>query len=681
MKNFLFYFLFLVIIKISFELVPNWNFQSSSIDLLNNPNKEFSYNVVDFELHSVKIRLNRAINIQDGEVKQKHTLFLDGIDFGETEFDDIESVYKNSENKYFVCPKGNFHVYIYKQNQGSSVFKPYDFPKVKNWNLLCFYQFGENHLFIAYLNNQINFYEYFLDTGDLKSKSINNGIHAFKWRISDVNIYKKPMIAIIKEGNSYFLKYIAFDIKANEEYNYYFNNNHYLTDEKSNFLAFFKKNSYNFFLISYNSVSDFVSGYYIKNEEITTDNIGSSEIPIIWNQSPLEFYDSASIEEMKFIYENKYVYYNIKNNNKDISYHGIIDVSLNKVIFNTDKEIIDFKPFSYSSMLAITKDSAYQICILKNGDNCVDECNYNNQIFDASNYNHCGEKCDTKYILKPNDICIEICDPSIYVIKNNNECWLCKDFGNEYIYKLVNYSECLKEKPQNSKDINPNLNIIACIDGYKYENGKCASGQCNENCKECIAYSEDNNNQKCISCKDSNLFLQEGNCVKKCSDNYFVNEKKCENCDISCKSCSKNSQNCTNCKEGYYMVKTSDSNKCEKCSTNCKTCKKGEEGEIKNCDSCNQESEFKYLFNKSCVLICPNNTFSSSKNVCIFNDDRETGRKDKDDTMLIIFIVISGTLLLIIIICFFKKFCWNQKKSSDRLLDEINKELIDNKEF
>ena len=223
--------------------------------------------------------------------------------------------------------------------------------------------------------------------------------------------------------------------------------------------------------------------------------------------------------------------------------------------------------------------------------------------------------------------------------------------------------------------------IIACIDGYKYENGKCILGQCNENCKECMAYSEDNNNQKCISCKDSNLFLQEGNCVKKCSDNYFVNEKKCENCDNSCKSCSKNSQNCTNCKEGYYMVKTSDSNKCEKCSTNCKTCKKGEEGEIKNCDSCNQESEFKYLFNKSCVLICPNNTFSSSKNECIVNDDREKGRKHKDDTMLIIFIVISGTLLLIIIICFFKKFCWNQRKSSDTLLDEINKELIDNKEF
>lgn len=491
------------------------------------------------------------------------------------------------------------------------------------------------------------------------------------------------MIAIIKEGGDYKLKYITFDIKNNDEdFNYEFKNEHYLTYQKSNFLGFFQKDSYNFYFIDYNSY-EYVTGYYNKNEEINNENIVNIDIQTSY-KSPFQFYDSIEIQEIKFIYENKYVYYKIKNNNKNIIYHGIIDVSLNKVIFNTDKEISEFKPFSYSSMLAITKDSAYQICILKDGNNCIESCP-NNQVFDASSYNHCGDKCnDNQYILKPNDICIDTCDTSIYVIKDNNQCWLCKDLNNQF--KLVNYSECLTSMPENSYYVNQNLNIIACNKGLKFENGQCISGQCNENCKECIEYSSDNNNQKCKSCKNSNFFLQEGNCVEKCSSEYFLNEKTCEKCDISCKSCFKNSKNCTYCNEGYYLNKNSDSNNCEKCSIDCKTCSKGEEGDIKNCDSCYQNSSLKYLYNKTCLKECPENATIIEQNICTFKKegDEEEEREHKDDIMLAIFIVVTGTLLLIIIFCFFKKFCWNKNKPNDRLIDEINNnttELLNNKEM
>ena len=169
---------------------------------------------------------------------------------------------------------------------------------------------------------------------------------------------------------------------------------------------------------------------------------------------------------MKFIYGNKYVYYKIYNN-KGIFYHGIIDVTLNKVVFNTDEEIKEFKSYSNSSMLAITKDSAYKICILRDGGICLEDCPNNNQLFDSSSYNHCGSKWNAKFILKPNDICVDKCNQRIYIIKNYNESWLCKDLDDNFKYKLVNYSGCHQYILESSYFIKKELYIMGCKEGFK----------------------------------------------------------------------------------------------------------------------------------------------------------------------------------------------------------------------
>ena len=56
-----------------------------------------------------------------------------------------------------------------------------------------------------------------------------------------------------------------------------------------------------------------------------------------------------------------YVYYKLKND-KGKYYYGIIDATKNKVVFNTDEEILKFIPYLDYAMLAITKNSAYKIC-------------------------------------------------------------------------------------------------------------------------------------------------------------------------------------------------------------------------------------------------------------------------------------------------------------------------------
>ena len=57
---------------------------------------------------------------------------------------------------------------------------------------------------------------------------------------------------------------------------------------------------------------------------------------------------------MNFLLYNKYVYYAIYNTQTQKTYHGIYDVVLDKIMFNTDIEIDVFIPYSNNSMLAIT---------------------------------------------------------------------------------------------------------------------------------------------------------------------------------------------------------------------------------------------------------------------------------------------------------------------------------------
>ena len=101
-------------------------------------------------------------------------------------------------------------------------------------------------------------------------------------------------------------------------------------------------------------------------------NLGNVQNVVRNTDSPLDFDFDYNIQQMNFTKGIKYVFYQIYNTVKEKTYYGIIDIMINKVIFNTDEKINVFKPYSYNSMLAITDNSAYKICAIANGDNCID---------------------------------------------------------------------------------------------------------------------------------------------------------------------------------------------------------------------------------------------------------------------------------------------------------------------
>jgi len=320
-------------------------------------------------------------------------------------------------------------------------------------------------------------------------------------------------------------------------------------------------------------------------------------------------------------------------------------------------------------MLAISGSSAYLICTFKNKDSneCLYKCDNNNPLIDTTNPNSCENEC-SNYTLMPENICIESCDENIFTTKDK-QCGLCKDIDEKNKYKVVNTSGCIEVKPENSYFVNEKLNLIACNKGYIFENETCKKNfTCDEKCKECRDELIEGN-QNCLSCKDDNDFLQEGNCIKKCNDGFYDNgNKECLKCDEKCETCEKNSSNCTSCKVGKYLNK--ENNTCINCHENCKTCIEGADGENQNCLTC--KDNVPYLinatrYNNNCVNNCLDYNLILEENHCIVKDL-------KSYYMLWILIILLTIILIVLLLIIFKS-C-NSKGNQD-LMDNINTELND----
>ena len=88
----------------------------------------------------------------------------------------------------------------------------------------------------------------------------------------------------------------------------------------------------------------------------------------------------------------KYVYYEIQKKSNEI-YYGIINIELNKTIFNTNENLSQFKPYQSNGMFSFTDNNIYKVCAYKNGNNYLDTCS-DNYILDIEYGNTCGTpKC------------------------------------------------------------------------------------------------------------------------------------------------------------------------------------------------------------------------------------------------------------------------------------------------
>ena len=705
-----------------FCTIPIWNIEKSGDDLLNS-SSFYQYQTINKVVDGIELKMTRTLQKENDTIYYNNSIhmsynYVNKINKS-VSFDYVESHYVIN-GQFIVCPKGAHHPFNLNKDE-EEIPKDFEETGLKNWDLKCIKpNLGGNYLFILYLLNGKNYFYYKIlnsgETGNIKT----NDDELYGMRVNNTQYHdgQEGQYNVIALASSE--KYLAikgkifrFGDKGQQDAGDTFK----LCPIKNYTRGYFSDDTNSFYYITYNDIYNFLSGYKLTNRaDVYIEKIDWPNGFINNTKPPFEFVDEVEIEDMNFMLYNRFIQYKIKNKNNNKIYNGVLDVVENKVVFNTDEEVNYFLPYSKESILVINSKSAYKICIYRNesGD-CVEKCD-NGYKLDIDG-NKCGSssscKDEGKITLIPNNICIKFCDTNIY-IKNDTHCGLCKDLNKEdKLFKLINGTNCINFNQTSMEYYNEPLKLLKCKKNYKQDGDQCIyiKPKCYEFCEDCTEYSEDKNNQHCLSCKDK-LNLEEGNCKENCSEGsmalnktcikcninycssflintcnctsciegYFMNNEKniCEECSNECKTCEKENNYCTSCIEGKYLNK--EENKCENCSEICGTCSSGIKGNNNNCDSCNISSPYKYLINdtnnNTCVENCTKEgrKFSEDGLKCeslnkTSGDESTNGNKDY---LLWIFVIIIAIILIVIIIIIIKKICSDKNSGEIEDISDLN---------
>ena len=620
MKVYFSFLIFWSLVIYIFSVIPDWNLSNVG-EILSN-SLPYEYSLIHRSMYNVELEMTRKIFIENGKLTYKNYLSVnyngnDKLQREEVPFDFVESFYYINNN-YIICPKGRHHPY--NLNIGEYItIPPFEKKGIQDWDMRCYKHDnnGLTFLLVFYLmNGQKNlFYTTYGEYNWGEMQSFSEELYDYKLESNYYYNNKEreyPIMSLMKNGENLSLigKVIYLKKDAKNQYTPDDSDNKKIESINKYTQAYFDNSTNSFYYITYDNIDKFFSGYVI------TTNTDRKVNRYDWakvthnNITPFEFIDEVEIEEMNFMLYNRFVYYKIKDKNNNKIYHGVLDVILNKVVFNTDEEINYFLPFSSNAMLAITPSEAYKICLYKSNGECVENCG------DKYNLDIDGNKCDSssdckdnKIMLIPNKICIESCD-NTYLIENEGQCGLCKDFfPEEKPYKLINGTECIDEFDQKTMDyVNENLKILKCKSGFKFENNACISEKtCHENCFDCDVYSDDIEHQNCTSCKDD-LYLEGENCKKNCSEGYGKNEteKKCTKCEYElCESFTSNTCDCEKCINKYFL---NSSKLCRPCDELCEEC----EEEFDKCTKCDDQH---FLLDNKCYN-CSSNCNKTEQDSC-----------------------------------------------------------------
>lgn len=182
---------------------------------------------------------------------------------------------------------------------------------------------------------------------------------------------------------------------------------------KDNTVAYFNENNDIFYFLTYDKIGFSIG--YSETETISsyTDQYAINNVQITTKEDlTFDFVEKIEIIEMNFIFQTQNVYYTIKNTETNVTYHGVMEFKTQKILFNIDKELTKFEPYSDYEMLAITEDSAYKICLYKSGTECVNSCS--NLHLDINGNECTNSGACTNYTMMPEEICIDSCDTNIF---------------------------------------------------------------------------------------------------------------------------------------------------------------------------------------------------------------------------------------------------------------------------
>ena len=507
MKEIIFFIVFFNFLNLSYLTTPIWEFENLAIDLFSIPSSP----VEKITFSEGNYQLKKTITKNGNSVDISNTLIISGGSSKSVGFDHMD-VYNNVHTlSRVICPKGSFHPY----NGNGEQMSINDFYKCDdNWNLKCIKH--SSGFFLAFYFN--NCYKGLYGYSPSKGKwDGGNQFHEelFAVKIKDSGSDGKYPILFLGKSGEYLKLIGGNEILKNfnqENINRDSEKQRDILKIKDNTVAYFNENNDIFYFLTYDKIGFSIG--YSETETISsyTDQNAINNVQITTKEDlTFDFVEKIEIIEMNFIFQTQNLYYTIKNTETNVIYHGVMEFKTQKILFNIDKELTKFEPYSDYEMLAITEDSAYKICLYKSGTECVNSCS--NLHLDINGNECTNSGACTNYTMMPEEICIDSCDTNIFKL-DNNICQLCKDFDSNEPYRIIGTNTCLREKPDETEFYNEKLYLLECANGYKLdsESQSCIQ-RCYPLCATCSDYSEDESAQKCTSCKLGYNIIDD-NCIK-----------------------------------------------------------------------------------------------------------------------------------------------------------------------
>ena len=387
-------FLAFNLFSLVFSPIPSWKFSNLAIDLTPGETNTHDYNIFSDSNYN----LQKYITKGTGGITVRNELTFGGYT-RDVQFESIESAYTGQINcNYIVCPNGKFHVKKFDDNNEIDIIPGTgsggSIDVGDDWSLRC-YRHDMNYFIMTYANNgeskqnlvltrdkgstwitnlrlKGELYDYKLTQG----KNGNNGEYPIMYIGSDYGYMKMY-------GRNLVLKTDSTDMNGGPEKD--------ICNALKHTKACFSSSNDSFYYVTYNETY-LESGYSevsSMGSYLQLTNFGRNHN----SKSPFSFVDNIEIKSVNLIRDTTYAYYEIYNKDKDIKYHGLIDIKNNKVLYNLEEEISTFIPYSKTEMLAITQNSAYKICIIKDGSSCSASCSSNNLLLDSDG-NKCQSNCD-----------------------------------------------------------------------------------------------------------------------------------------------------------------------------------------------------------------------------------------------------------------------------------------------
>ena len=262
--NYFYQILFFIQILNVLSPIPNWNIsqQANYLDVSSNP---MNYTIYAKTAYNIRVELIKRISKSGTQIETQNYLYVYNsssnlIDKKEVEFEDIDSHYTNKMGyDILICPKGKFHPYDFKN--GRHLNPPSGFADTGGWDLRC-YDHNTGYFYMFYLLNNGNNFFYKYNGGINKKDYINTYIYDYILENGNLGDHKYKFCYLKYDGG--VMRLCPESLSANfgnGDVNLVsIDSNKYINSAKNKVQAYFNSNKC-FYYFTYNSVSDFESGY------------------------------------------------------------------------------------------------------------------------------------------------------------------------------------------------------------------------------------------------------------------------------------------------------------------------------------------------------------------------------------------------------------------------------------